>query len=51
MTPERRQATRGACAFAFEQTALDDALDRLDLLLTDLIQTAHTEGQKTRLRT
>jgi TnpA family transposase len=51
MTPERRLATLVACAFACEQTALDDALDLLDLLLTDLIQTAHTEGQKTRLRT
>ncbi len=51
MTPERRLATLVAFAAAFEQTALDDALDLLDLLLTDIIHTAENEGQKTRLRT
>ena len=48
MTPERRLATLVAFASAFEQTALDDALDLLDLLLTDIIHTAENEGQKTR---
>lgn len=51
MTPERRLATLVAFAAAFEQTALDDALDLLDLLLTDIIHTAENEGQQTRLRT
>lgn len=51
MTAERRLATLLAFAYVFEQTALDDALDLLDLLITDIIHSAETEGQQTRLRT
>jgi TnpA family transposase len=51
MAPERRLATLLAFAYAFEQTALDDALDLLDQLITDIVHDAHTEGQTTRLRT
>jgi TnpA family transposase len=51
MPLERRLATLVAFTAIFEQIALDDALDLLDLLLTDIIQTAHTEGKQTRLRT
>jgi TnpA family transposase len=51
MAPERRLATLLAFARAFEFIAMDDALDLLDLLLTDLVREAHNEGQKERLRT
>jgi len=51
MPPERRLATLLAFARAFEFIAMDDALDLLDLLLTDLVREAQTEGQKERIRT
>jgi Domain of unknown function (DUF4158) len=51
MAPERRLATLLAFAHAFEVIAMDDALDLLDLLLTDLIHDAQNEGQKARIRT
>jgi len=51
MPEERRMATLLAFAQAFEITALDDALDLLDLLITDLQGEAQKIGQKERLRT
>ena len=51
MTPERRLATLLAFAHAFEVIAIDDALDLLDLLLTDMLRDAQQEGQKERIRT
>ena len=51
MAPERRLATLLAFARAFELTAMDDALDLLDLLLSDLVRTAQQTGEKTRIRT
>jgi TnpA family transposase len=51
MTPERRMATLLAFAAVFEETAMDDALDLLDVLLTDIIREAHKDGEHERLRT
>jgi hypothetical protein len=51
MAPERRLATLLAFAHAFEVIALDDALDLLDLVITDIIHDAQTEGEHQRLRT
>src|SRR5712691_8168814 len=51
MAPERRTATLLAFAQAFERTAMDDALDLFDLLVTDIVRGAHNEGEQTRLRT
>ena len=49
MAPERRLATFLAFARAFELTAMDDALDVLDLLLSDIVRTAQNTGEKERL--
>ncbi len=51
MTPARRTATLLAFAHAFERTAMDDAIDLFDLLVTDIIRGAHKAGEKERLRT
>jgi hypothetical protein len=51
MAPERRTATLLAFAQAFERTAMDDAIDLFDLLVTDIVRGAHNEGEKARLRT
>jgi TnpA family transposase len=51
MAPERRLATLLAFAHAFEGIALDDALDLFDLIITDLLHDAQTEGEHQRLRT
>jgi TnpA family transposase len=51
MAPDRRLATLLAFAHAFEVIALDDILDLLDLVITDIVHTAESEGQKERLRT
>ena len=51
MAPERRTATLLAFAQAFERTAMDDALDLFDLLVTDIVRGAHNEREKERLRT
>ena len=51
MVPERRLATLLAFAHAFEGIALDDALDLLDLVITDILHDAQTEGEHQRLRT
>ena len=50
------QATGGSPRFwhshlAFEATALDDALDLMDLLITDIVAQAQHLGQQERLRT
>jgi Domain of unknown function (DUF4158) len=51
MAPARRTATLLAFAQAFERTAMDDAMDLFDLLVTDIVRGAHNEGAKERLRT
>ncbi len=51
MPRDRRVATLLAFARAFEVTALDDALDLLDLIITDLLAQARLAGEKERLRT
>jgi hypothetical protein len=51
MAPDRRLATLLAFAQAFEVSALDDILDLLDLVITAIVHTAESEGQKERLRT
>lgn len=51
MTPERRTATLLAFAQAFERTAMDDAIDLLDSLVSDIVKGAHKDGGKERLRT
>lgn len=51
MPEDRRIATLLAFARHFEIVALDEALDILDALLTDLNTQARREGQKGRLRT
>lgn len=51
MPEDRRIATLVAFVRAFEIIALDDALDVLDLLITDIIREAKKIGQKKRLRT
>jgi TnpA family transposase len=51
MVPERRLATLLAFAHAFEGIALDDALDLLDLVITDILHDAQSEGEHQRLRT
>jgi len=51
MTPERRMATLLAFAYVFEARAMDDALDLLDVLITDMVREAHKDGEKERLRT
>ncbi len=48
---ERRVATLVAFAYTFETTALDDALDLLDLLITQTVAQARKLGKKQRLRT
>ena len=51
MPRDRRVATLLAFARTFEATALDDALDLLDLIVTDLLAQAKLTGEKERLRT
>jgi TnpA family transposase len=51
MAPDRRLAIVLAFAHAFEVMAMDDALDRLDLVMTELVHAAECEGQQARLRT
>jgi Domain of unknown function (DUF4158) len=51
MTPERRLAALLAFAHRFESSAMDDALDPRDLVMTAVIHEAQTEGQHARLRT
>ena len=51
MAPERRVATLLAFARVFEIIAMDDAIDLLDFLISQLIHEARNEGEKQRLRT
>ncbi len=51
MTPERQTATLFAFAHAFEYIAMDDALDLLDLVITEMVHAAHSDGEKERIRT
>jgi hypothetical protein len=51
MPPDRRVATLLAFARVFEATALDDALDVLDALITELSIQAQRAGPQERLRT
>ena len=51
MPEDRRIATLVAFVQSFEIIALDDALDVLDLLITDITREAKKIGQKKRLRT
>ncbi len=51
MPQDRRIATLLAFARTFEAVALDDALDLLDLIVTDLLAQAKLTGEKERLRT
>ena len=51
MPDERRRATLVAFAYAYEAETLDDALDLLDLLITDIVAGAKSLGVKKRLRT
>lgn len=50
MSPDRQVATLLAFARHFEITALDDALDLLDVLITELCTQARRVGQRNRLR-
>ena len=51
MPDDRRIATLFAFARAFEVNAMDDALDVLDQIITDLLSNAEKIGKKERLRT
>jgi hypothetical protein len=46
MAPDRRLAILLAFAHAFEVMSLDDALDLLDLVITEIVHAAESEGQK-----
>ena len=50
MPPDRRTATVLAFASHFEVAAVDDALDLLDVLITEICKQAKREGQHNRLR-
>jgi hypothetical protein len=50
MPPDRRTATVLAFASHFEVMAVDDALDLLDVLITEICKQAKREGQHNRLR-
>ena len=51
MPEDRRLATLIAFLFTFETSALDDALDLLDMLVTTIAKQARMLGEKKRLRT
>ncbi len=48
---DRRLATLAAFALTLEATALDDALDLLDIMITEIFADATKAGEKARLRT
>jgi hypothetical protein len=48
---QRRLATLVVFALTLEATALDDALDLLDILITEIFSNATKAGEKARLRT
>jgi len=51
MPESRRVAVLAAFAYAYEIKALDDALDLLDMLITEIAARANNSGEKERLRT
>ena len=51
MSEARRIATLVAFVYVLEATAIDDALDILELLVKDLLAKSEREGKKERLRT
>jgi TnpA family transposase len=51
LAPERRMATLMAFVHTLEATAQDDALDLLEVLLTEIFSKAEELGRKARLRT
>ncbi|MEZ6104224.1 MAG: Tn3 family transposase [Pirellulaceae bacterium] len=51
MATDRRIATLVAFAHVFEATAMDDALDVLDMLITEITHSAELNRKKERLRT
>ncbi|MGB0906058.1 MAG: Tn3 family transposase [Maricaulaceae bacterium] len=51
LSDEKRTAVLIAFVHSFETIALDDALDVLDLMMTDIANEAKKTGQKKRLRT
>jgi Domain of unknown function (DUF4158) len=51
LAPERRMATLVAFVHTLEATAQDDALDLLEVLLTEIFSKAEALGRKARLRT
>lgn len=51
MNEERRLAVLVAFVYVYEIKALDDALDLLDILITEIVAKANKLGQKNRLRT
>jgi TnpA family transposase len=51
MPENRRLATLVAFAVTLEANALDDALDLLDILITEIFSEANKAGEKARLRT
>ena len=51
LAPERRMATLVAFVHTLEATAQDDALDLLEVLLTEIFSKAEELGRKARLRT
>lgn len=51
MNEERRLAVLVAFVYVYEIKALDDALDLLDILITEIVAKASKLGQKNRLRT
>ena len=51
MPDDRRLATLVAFVINLEAAALDDALDLLDIVLSDIFAEANRAGEKARLRT
>jgi hypothetical protein len=51
MSAQRRLATLVAFAHAFEESAQDDALDVLNVLISDLLRNSASEGKRDRLQT
>lgn len=50
MATQKRIATLVAFAYVFEETAQDDALNVLDILISDLLRSSKNEGKKDRLK-
>lgn len=50
MPTQKRIATLVAFAYVFEETAQDDSLDVLDMLISDLLRSSENEGKRDRLK-